>query len=475
MLTTTFLTFAGILMPAFVLVPVFAEAAWVGGDWSRRMPFSARPDQVDVVAAHVGFPMLVSLDGANHPGVFAQAKPDGSDLVITKGDGTTILPREIVSFDPDGQTAEIWVKVDALSDVENQFYLYYGNPDTTIVSSPSDAWNDDYIAVYHFADDPGGGVLTDSSPVARNVPVDAAWTSADTTSGQIHQAWLFNGVDHFLQARGISTQDSSYTMSGWLLHTSDGTDFFMQALPVFWHTSSQTTNTSPQADYVGDPGNVRWEPNPILRDGQYHHFAWVFDGVNDTVTFHYDGEPQQPGLVISPGTTFYTGYPINPDGIYPVGVYGPMYFNNGDLMDGGGDEFHLREGASSEEWVRTEYRNQRDPVGFFEFGSEEVQGVTAVEAVDRSVAFLAPNFPNPFRGATSIRFHLPAPGHTRLAVYDMAGRQVAHLIDAVLPAGKHESGWNGRTLRGQEAAAGVYFLRLETPSGSSSIKMLLQP
>ena len=46
-------------------------------------------------------------------------------------------------------------------------------------------------------------------------------------------------------------------------------------------------------------------------------------------------------------------------------------------------------------------------------------------------------------------------GHTRLRVYDCVGREVATLVDDVLPAGTHELHWSTRDLAG-----GSYFLKL---------------
>ena len=46
------------------------------------------------------------------------------------------------------------------------------------------------------------------------------------------------------------------------------------------------------------------------------------------------------------------------------------------------------------------------------------------------------------------------------AVYSVAGRRVATLLDADLPAGWHPVTWNGRDGSGRPVAAGVYPLRL---------------
>ena len=77
----------------------------------------------------------------------------------------------------------------------------------------------------------------------------------------------------------------------------------------------------------------------------------------------------------------------------------------------------------------------------------------AVEAPEALV--LARNYPNPFNPATTIGFQLPAPGHARLYVYDLLGREVARLVDGERAAGHHEVVWNA-----DRFASGLYVYRL---------------
>jgi len=77
-----------------------------------------------------------------------------------------------------------------------------------------------------------------------------------------------------------------------------------------------------------------------------------------------------------------------------------------------------------------------------------------------SVLSLAPFAPNPWHGARTVRFTLPAAGEARLELLDVMGRQVRTLVAGVLPAGPHERTWDGRDERGHPAPAGLYFVRL---------------
>jgi len=80
--------------------------------------------------------------------------------------------------------------------------------------------------------------------------------------------------------------------------------------------------------------------------------------------------------------------------------------------------------------------------------------------------------PNPFRSRTAIRFTVPERMRVDLSVYDVRGALVARLLEGVVPAGGHDVAWDGRSGTGRVAAAGVYFLRLETPSGSQNGRII---
>jgi len=83
-----------------------------------------------------------------------------------------------------------------------------------------------------------------------------------------------------------------------------------------------------------------------------------------------------------------------------------------------------------------------------------------------AIDFLGLPSPNPFHGATSIRFGLAQPANVRLELFDLAGRRVRTLASGVLEAGPHAVSWDGRDERGAEVGAGVYFVRFITPAKS---------
>ena len=86
--------------------------------------------------------------------------------------------------------------------------------------------------------------------------------------------------------------------------------------------------------------------------------------------------------------------------------------------------------------------------------------------------------PSPFRDAARVRFDLPHTSRVRLTVYDVAGREVARLVDAVLEPGQHERLWDGSGRVGG-VDPGVYFVRLEAravsvPGGLDAVRKVVR-
>jgi hypothetical protein len=61
----------------------------------------------------------------------------------------------------------------------------------------------------------------------------------------------------------------------------------------------------------------------------------------------------------------------------------------------------------------------------------------------------------------------------RLCVLDPAGRVVATLLDAVVDAGPHTLTWDTEDGAGNPIARGVYFYRLDGPSGFKVRRLLV--
>ena len=104
-------------------------------------------------------------------------------------------------------------------------------------------------------------------------------------------------------------------------------------------------------------------------------------------------------------------------------------------------------------------------VGYVEEASEDFR------SLPEGVA-LSPNWPNPFNMETIIAYQVPERGQVRLTVYDLLGREVAILVDAVRDPGYFSVTWDGRDRSGKQVASGVYLCVLEAGKEKRVRKMV---
>jgi subtilisin family serine protease len=78
---------------------------------------------------------------------------------------------------------------------------------------------------------------------------------------------------------------------------------------------------------------------------------------------------------------------------------------------------------------------------------------------------------NPGRGEVAVAFRTGRPGPVSARVYDTRGALVRTLAEGERPAGAHTLRWDGRDVRGERAASGIYFIRVESAEGTSVRKL----
>lgn len=81
---------------------------------------------------------------------------------------------------------------------------------------------------------------------------------------------------------------------------------------------------------------------------------------------------------------------------------------------------------------------------------------------------LKQNYPNPFNPSTTIQFDVAEASQISIQVFDMTGRLVETLVNDRRNPGSYSVTWNATT-----QASGVYFLRMISPAGIQTRKMLL--
>ena len=80
---------------------------------------------------------------------------------------------------------------------------------------------------------------------------------------------------------------------------------------------------------------------------------------------------------------------------------------------------------------------------------------------------------NPTQGPAEVELRVDRPSQATVRVFDVRGALVRTIRSGPIPPGASVVRWDGRDDRGASAPAGIYFLRIETPSGRASHKVAL--
>ena len=104
--------------------------------------------------------------------------------------------------------------------------------------------------------------------------------------------------------------------------------------------------------------------------------------------------------------------------------------------------------------------------------TDELKVFTKKGAIFPKDLTLYQNQPNPFRGATTLRFWLPAEENTTLRIYDLRGRLVYQHSFGKLKRGMHQVVWQGRDDAGHDFCAGLYFYELQAGEHRLTGKMI---
>jgi len=99
-------------------------SSWYNTSWGYRRTVTI--DNSGNSNTLTDYPVSLSLTSSNFS--FSKAKSAGEDLRFTSSDGTTLINYWIQSYDPNSQTATVWVKVPSITaSTTTTIYIYYGN------------------------------------------------------------------------------------------------------------------------------------------------------------------------------------------------------------------------------------------------------------------------------------------------------------------------------------------------------------
>jgi flagellar hook assembly protein FlgD len=80
---------------------------------------------------------------------------------------------------------------------------------------------------------------------------------------------------------------------------------------------------------------------------------------------------------------------------------------------------------------------------------------------------------SPYRAGGEIYFTVSEPGQVRIAIFNVHGQKTRDLVDRTYSAGEYQVTWDARTDVGDDAVAGVYYMRVQIDGSQFTKNMVL--
>ena len=322
-------------------------AGFIDCEYNYRFELVIDPDSIPGTDDLENFPFLIEMQrnelmDTAHGGDVMNS--NGWDIVFTNENGISIIPHEVDIYDPETGLYRAWVKIPKLHATDTTYlYIYYGKAGITENPSNRSVWGNEYIGVWH---------LNNNYRDTANTNHGTATNSPSHTTGIIG-----NGVD-FTTANYLTIANESnfdipangeFSISCWI----------------------KIDNFNASDEPLITKGTTAWE---LRRDGSTSNGEFLVD-LNSGESYIATGN-----TAINSGWKHITASFDHTAEQYVLYVNGSLTSTSNDVedadlnsnntqvifgaFDGMLDEVRVTSIYRSEDWVNTEYRNQKNPDGF---------------------------------------------------------------------------------------------------------------
>ncbi|MFX1272710.1 MAG: LamG-like jellyroll fold domain-containing protein, partial [Promethearchaeota archaeon] len=326
-------------------------------------------DHTKVGSDLTDFPLLIDIFDSD---LRSDVQPDGDDIIFKIG--TSSLPHEIELFDQTYNSTHAhlvaWVKIDLSSSVDTTITMYYGNPSINNQERPSEVWNSNYVAVWHFNQDPSSTSILDSTANGYHLTALGFDSDSRVYDGRLGTAISVDGINDRFAVSSISGPLLDTTFQSWFkfdntfppgseMHFFRGNSLtndyplmrFASSGIVVTHIEVTSDNDDSCTGTKNSWAADSWFQFSFVRSTAavmaYHYINGSLDASDNSAD---NANPHLPWDQLAILSDFSAG-----------NMWGP----------GAISEFRILGAVLSPEWIATEYANQNDPASFYSVGAEE--------------------------------------------------------------------------------------------------------
>jgi len=335
--------------------------------YSRYQEVTIDKDEVD--ADLTDFPVYVDLSDLVKVGddLFDTCRSDGGDIRITKSDGTTELPREVVAIDTSAKTGELHFKYTGTlsSTIDTVIRIYYNGTDTEpaidATYGAENVWNSNYKAVYHLKNTSGGELdsTSNDNDLSDNETVGSAVGKLGNARDFEHDNGEFLNIT---DNASLDFNNADFTISLWVNPETARDWGGITKATAFNETKANyylTFNTGLGGMLLGvGNGSSRDCINVgTITTGTWKHYVGRFTASSGELAIFENTTKNSKTTAINPASN--------------AGDFNLGAFAGSAQLDGKMDEVRIVAAALADNWISTEYSNQNAPSTFYATGDEE--------------------------------------------------------------------------------------------------------
>jgi hypothetical protein len=281
---------------------------------------------------------------------------DGKDIVFTDTEKNKLY-HEIEKFNETNGNLVAWIKFDLIKDIDNVFYMYYGNQFCDNQENKTMVWDEKYVLVDHLSEKVG--TIFDSTLYENNGLYSG---DLQDSIGKIDGSVSFDGLDDKIETDDNNSLDltNKISLMAWVKYSKND------------NLSTLINKEDSYSLFINSSGNIIFKVkiqgsdvkvpfNVTLKENLWSYLVLTYQ--NDSkheIKLYVDGELKEinnsyQGLITTSDKDLLFGND----------------FDGNDCLNGSLDEIRVLKEVIDAEWIKTGYLSMNNSDVFIDLGSEE--------------------------------------------------------------------------------------------------------